>query len=69
LALKNQARLYRTVEVDALPPDDVKAGLRILCEKRDELNGAAPQVPRRAFKRARKGIEEGEAKHAIDEQK
>ena len=37
-----------------------------LSNERDDLNKRAPQIPRRAFERARRGIEEGEATYLAD---
>jgi hypothetical protein len=41
--------------------------LRALSAARNELNQKSPSIPRRAFVAARKGIEEGEAAHKVDQ--
>ena len=40
--------------------------LKDLSEQRDRLNRECPQIPRWAYKRAKKGIEEGEASYEVD---
>lgn len=67
LSLRNDARVFRTIDlVDGRPVNELAEAVRTLSKRRNELNGASPQTPRAAFNRARKGIEEGEAKHEID---
>lgn len=68
LALRNNARFFREIELlqtDRLNelPDRLKA----LSAMRNELNEKSPSIPRRAFVAARKGIEEGEATHTVDQ--
>jgi hypothetical protein len=68
LALRNEARFFR--EIDLLQLDrlaDLPDKLRALSAARNELNQNSPSIPRHAFVAARKGIEEGEAKHKIDQ--
>lgn len=67
LALKNDARLFR--EVDLLQVhqlDELPGRLKALSATRNELNQKSPSIPRGAFVAARKGIEEGEATHKVD---
>lgn len=66
LALKNATRRFRNIELATLGPEDARNWLDELSKRRDNLNAASPQIPRKAFDLARKGIEEGEATHAID---
>jgi len=67
LALRNDARMF--CEIDLLDTaDDTKRAerLRRLAQRRNELNGSAPQTPRWAFERAREGIAQGEASYRVD---
>lgn len=67
LALRNEARRFREVEMkQRIADDQAVKRLASLAKRRDELNATAPQPPRKAFERARKGIEQGEARHAVD---
>lgn len=67
LALRNDARLFR--EIDVLATQDEAAltkNLKILAARRNELNKGSPDVPRKAFEQARQGIEQGESSHQVD---
>lgn len=67
LALRNDARIFR--EVELLEDGDVVAlpdKLKSLAERRNELNQSSPDIPRNAFEKARKGIDEGENQYRID---
>ncbi len=65
-ALRNTARIIGNIKAKALSPDELMAELEILNEKRNELNSSAPQIPFWAFKKAREGIEEGQATYKVD---
>lgn len=68
LALRNEARFFR--EIDLLQLDrlaELPDKLRALSATRNELNKTSPSIPRHAFVTARKGIEEGEARHKVDQ--
>lgn len=67
-SIRNKARIF--YDVDSLIEEsdqELVKQLKELTKKRDELNQNSPQVPRWAYKKARKGIEEGEAEYTIDE--
>lgn len=67
LALKNEARLFREIELlQTHQLDELPGRLKTLSATRNELNQKSPSIPRRAFVAARKGIEEGEATHKVD---
>ena len=66
LALRNATRRFREIELPNLLLDDAQTWIYDLAKRRDDLNAGSPQIPRRAFERARKGIEEGESRHAVD---
>ena len=67
LTLKNEARIFHDVKSNILQNDtDLYNCLKKLTNRRDELNGNAPQTPKRFFQSARKGIEEGESTYEVD---
>jgi hypothetical protein len=66
LSLRNRARFSATTEALALTDAELQEHVVALAAERDSLNKKAPQVHRMAFERARKGIEEGEAKYEVD---
>ena len=66
-SLRNRARIYREVTLlTDKTPDEKESMLLELAKERDELNESSPQIPTRAFKKARKGIEEDEATYRTD---
>jgi hypothetical protein len=68
-SLRNKARIFH--EVDCCGEDldqELTIQLKELAKQRDELNQSSPQISRWAFKKARKGIEDGEADYNVDEQ-
>lgn len=67
LTLRNDARVLRTIKLaTACDEASAIANLDEVTKRRNELNQASSQVARRDFVKARKGIEEGEARHAVD---
>lgn len=67
LTLRNDARVLRTIKLDALCDDAAAvANLEDITKRRNELNQASAQASRKDFDKARKGIDEGEADHAVD---
>ncbi|MGB7000692.1 MAG: hypothetical protein WBE22_01525 [Halobacteriota archaeon] len=67
-SLRNKARIF--CEMDSYGVDsyqEITKQLKELAEQRDELNQNSPQIFRWAYKKARKGIEEGEADYKVDE--
>jgi hypothetical protein len=65
-SLRNRARLCREVQAAALSDAQLTEQILSLASERDDLNKKAPLIPRRAFERARSGIEAGEATYATD---
>ena len=66
-SLRNRTRAFREVELHSgAPIQDPAEHVKLLGRERDELNEASPQIPRRAFERARRGIEAGEAQYEVD---
>lgn len=70
LSLRNDARMFRTIEL--LEQEDrqlTSETLKALALRRNELNQGSPEIPRAAFDQARKGISEGEANYKKDREK
>ncbi len=66
--VRNLARVYREIELIAQDQQNTLVDrLKSLGTQRDELNKASPQIPRWAFKLARRSIEAGEASYAVDQ--
>jgi len=66
-SLRNIARIF--CEIDCCREDsdqELTRQLKELAKQRDELNQNSPQIPRWAYKKARKGIEKGEADYRIN---
>jgi hypothetical protein len=64
--LRNRSRIFAELEAPGAERAELLATLGELNALRDALNGEAPQAPKRAFERARKGIEAGEANYVAD---
>lgn len=68
LALRNDARVFRQIKLHHVCDRQAAIdGLDEFTSRRREMNLAAPQFAKRDFTKARKGIEEGEAQHQVDE--
>ena len=66
-SLLTKARIFWTIDCREEKSEQVLTEkLKDLSERRDKLNREAPQVPTWAYKKAKKGIEEGEADYGID---
>ncbi|MBI1816261.1 MAG: SLATT domain-containing protein [Deltaproteobacteria bacterium] len=66
-ALRNRARIFRELDLKSgVGPSDLLASLKALAQERDDLNLSSPQIPKFAFRRARGGIETGEAAYKVD---
>ncbi|HSI49168.1 MAG TPA: SLATT domain-containing protein [Ideonella sp.] len=66
LSLRNDTRVFRNVRATSLDADEASNRLEALSKRRNDLNQSSPEIPRRAFEAARKGIDEGEATYAVD---
>ncbi len=67
-SLRNKARIF--YEIDSYREDsdqEATKQLKELAKQRDELTHNSPQIPKWAYKKAKKGIEEGEADYKVDE--
>lgn len=65
-ALRNQARTFHEIAIRTMESDEAAERVRELGAQRDDLNSNSPAIPRRAFERARKNIEAGEAAYDVD---
>ncbi|MFH1769638.1 MAG: SLATT domain-containing protein [Parcubacteria group bacterium] len=66
-SLKNRARIFREIDIDLKTSEDLLKKLKTLNAERDEMNDKSPQIPKWAFLKARKGIEDGEAQYRVDQ--
>ena len=65
-ALKNSARIFREIELLDSSNKELKNDLLKLSSERNSINEVSPQIPRWAFEKTRKGIEQGESTYAAD---
>jgi len=66
LSLRNNSRIF--VNITALSYDSdqqLKARFEELVTKRDDLNSTSPQIPEWAFKKAKSGIDSGQATYKV----
>ncbi len=66
-SLRNRVRIFR--EIDIVNESSIDKLTKILKEfscLRNELNQNSLQIPREAYEKARKGVEEGEAEYEVD---
>jgi hypothetical protein len=69
LSLRNDARVFREIKLTyACDAQSAIDGLAEFTKRRNELNQASPQFANRDFRKARDGINAGEATHAVDKQ-
>lgn len=67
LSLRNDARVFREIELMQVADDAAAiAGMNGFTTRRNELNQASPQFSEGDYKKAKKGIDSGEALHAVD---
>lgn len=64
--LKNQTRRFREVELLILDAQNQTDRLNELAKRRDELNSISPDIPRRAYEKAKKDIDAGRATYQVD---
>ena len=67
-SLRNRSRIFYTIEMSSENNlDKLAERLKSLDGQRNKLNEESPQIPKWAFKKGRKGIEDGEANYKIDD--
>lgn len=66
--VRNDARIFANIECHAATPgSDLKGQLADLNSRRNTLNTDSPQIPRWAYKKAKAGIDAGEALYRVDD--
>lgn len=65
--LRNRTRLFREIDLSRLDDGTSTQTIVELAGQRDSLNSMSPDIPRWAYHRAIKDIDEGKAKYKIDE--
>lgn len=67
-ALQSKVRIFWTIECWQEESERVLTGrLKMFAEHRDRLNSGSQQIPSWAYRRAKKGIAEGEAAYSADQ--
>jgi hypothetical protein len=66
--LKNQARIFKEVESPSDTENRLKEQLITLSNLRDELNDCSPAIPRFAYRKAVKDIDNGRAIYDVDKE-
>ncbi|MER8883007.1 SLATT domain-containing protein [Mesorhizobium sp. M0816] len=66
--LNNAARMFWSIDCWAADATDegLTSQIRSLVAEKDDLNKASPQIPKSAYEKAKKGIEDGEASFKVD---
>lgn len=66
-ALRNSARIFSEIHLNIDGnSEDILKKMEKMNDKRNSLNEKSPQIPRWAFKKARRGIREGEASYEVE---
>jgi hypothetical protein len=65
-ALRNRARRFHEIDLHMLKPEELRQKLEKLTEKRDELNRISPAIPRWAYWRAKKDVDNGLSDYRVD---
>jgi hypothetical protein len=61
-SLRNRARIFiNIVSQQNISPEELNAKFEELVAKRDDLNATSPQIPEFAYKKAKSGVDAGEA--------
>lgn len=66
LALRNETRIFREIELGDLDKETAIQRIRELSESRDNLNGISPSTPGIAFWLAKRGIDKGQTEYRAD---
>jgi len=67
-ALMNRARIFRTIDCWYESDEVLTSKLKDLSNEKDKLNRSCPQIPRWAYRAAKRGILAGEAVHSVDKE-
>lgn len=68
LTLRNDARLFRSIELSADAVPDAREKIIQLSKRRNDLNESAPNTPACAHKKAKRDIEDGFSKYQTDKE-
>ena len=69
LALRNDSRVFRKLELPSgMDSSEAAERVKAFNKRRNDLNQSSPQFSQADRLKARKGIEEGEATHRVDEE-
>lgn len=66
LMLRNKIRRFRNIELPTITVDDAKEKILTLGQQKDDLSSSSPQIPDKAFIKARKNIEDGQTQYQAD---
>ncbi|WP_424411533.1 SLATT domain-containing protein [Pasteurella sp. PK-2025] len=66
LKIKNKARYLREIQSEFLDQALLEKEINELLKQKDELNSSSLVIPRFAYKKAKKDIEEGRADYKVD---
>lgn len=66
LSLQAQSRQARDVYANQQEQETANRKLKQLTERQEEINSASPLIPKWAYKRAQKGINEGDQRYSVD---
>lgn len=67
LALQQDARIFVQIDLDDLSDEDAREQLRTLVARQQELNATAEIPSKRAWKRAKRNVEDGGQTYAADQ--
>lgn len=66
--LRNKVRRFRTIDIPRLNIDDLSEQIKIYGDMMDKLNTTNPSPTEKSYKKAKKGIENGETEFRIDKE-
>lgn len=66
--VRNKTRRVRQIEALTFSPEDLKLQVDELADKKDALNSMSPSIPRWAYEKAKKDIDEGLADYRVDKE-
>ena len=67
LDLEDKSRQFRIIHLYEMTKDDARNYIAELRKERQKINAIAPKIPNRAYKKAKKGIDEGQATYEVDD--
>ncbi len=67
--LKNKTRIFREIELPRFDDEKARHWINELAEQRDALNSMSPDIPRWAYEKAKRDIDNGMADYKVDVEK